>query len=66
MFEMRNSKTIKVKMQRRDVVDLMLATTGVKLALEAEGRPANKWTALRDLLQQQLDEFDKKLDEAEK
>ena len=66
MFEMRNSKTIKVKMQRRDVVDLMLATTGVKLALEADGRPAKKWAALHDLLKQQLDEFDKKLDEAEK
>nr|DAI57285.1 MAG TPA: hypothetical protein [Caudoviricetes sp.] len=44
----------------------MLATTSVKLALEADGRPAKKWAALHDLLKQQLDEFDKKLDEAEK
>lgn len=66
MFEMRNSKTIKVKMKRIDVVDLMLAVTAIKIDLEREGRTANKWTALYDLLEQQLDEFDKKLDEAEK
>lgn len=50
-------------MQRRDVCDLMLATTAIKLDLEREGRTANKWAALHELLKQQLDDFDKKLDE---
>lgn len=60
---MRNTRTITLKMQRRDVCDLMLATTAIKLDLEREGRTANKWAALHELLKQQLDDFDKKLDE---
>lgn len=61
MFEMRNSKTITVKMTRRDLCDVLMSLTHTHIDSGAE-----KWKKLHDKLKEILDAFDEKIDIAEK
>ena len=38
-----NSKTVPVKISRRELCDILVAITSVEKALESEGYPASKW-----------------------
>ena len=55
-----NSKTVPVKISRRDLCDILFAITCVAKALESEGYSARKWEILHENLNEQLDTFDAK------
>lgn len=69
---MLNNKTVRLKLRRIDVCDLLLATTHIRFDMEDEMKnpettetrreilkgSIQKWEALHDELKHQLDEFD--------
>ena len=55
-----NSKTVQVKISRREHCDILVAITSVEKALESEGYPASKWEILHYNLKEQLATFDAK------
>lgn len=67
----RNQRTVNVKMTRKDLCDLIVActTADVVARKNALGRGETvgrtHWNVLHDILKEQLDAFDKKLDEEE-
>lgn len=52
-----NSRTVTVKITRRELVDLLIACTACS---ENANDPANKWNKLHDKLREQLALFDLK------
>ena len=57
MFELRNEKTVTMKLTRADVCDLLIA-----LNYTSEGSNAEKWDKLHDKVRGLLDEWDKAYD----
>ncbi len=57
---MRNSFETYVKMRRIDICDLKLACLAAKELSNDEGK---KWNRLHEMLNQQLEELDRQLDE---
>ena len=50
-----NEKTVTLKLKRRDVCNLLLATTAL-----SEGENREHWRVLHDKLKEILDDFDEK------
>ena len=64
MFETpANQKTVTIKLKRGYVIDLLLACLRCAEAAAAGGESGAKWDYLHDELREQLDAFDKKLEE---
>ena len=59
---MRNEMEMTLTMKRIDVCDLLLACLAAKELANDEGK---KWDALHQILKEQLDEFDTKIDAEE-
>ena len=55
---MSNSKTVPVKISRRDLCDILVAITSVAKSLESSGYSARKWDILHEKLKDQLATFD--------
>ena len=55
-----NSKTVTVKISRRELCDILIATTSIANSLKDEGHTARKWESLHDKLKEQLAAFDEK------
>ena len=55
-----NSKTVPVKISRRELCDILVAITSVAKALESSGYSASKWEILNGNLNEQLAAFDAK------
>lgn len=58
-----NEKTVTIKLKRRYVTDLLLACLRCAEAAKDGGDSGTKWDYLHDTLREQLDAFDKKLEE---
>lgn len=64
MFETpANQRTVTIKLKRGYVVDLLLACLRCAEAAKEGGERGTKWDYLHDTLREQLDAFDKKLEE---
>ena len=64
MFETpANQRTVTIKLKRRYVADLLLACLRCAEAAKDGGESGTKWDYLHDTLREQLDAFDKKLEE---
>lgn len=67
----RNQRTVTVKMARVDLCNLLIACTSANAIARqnatdrGENVERTHWDDLHDLLKEQLDAFDKKLDEEE-
>lgn len=61
MFELRNEKTVNLKLRRIDVCDLLIACNAAEDKIGAK-----KWKDLHDKLRSILDEWDKAYDEKHK
>lgn len=57
-----NEKTLTVTMKRIDLCNLILACTNTIAHLEANGKTAEKWYNLHDLLKDALEGFDAEQD----
>ena len=55
-----NSKTVTVKISRKELCDILIATTSIANSLKDEGYTARKWESLHDKLKEQLAIFDAK------
>ena len=55
-----NSKTVPVKISRRDLCDILVAITFVVKSLESKGWSFQKWEILHDKLKDELTAFDAK------
>lgn len=55
-----NERTVVLRIQRRELCDLILAVTAVVRTAKEEGRSAAKWSALRLKLKMALDAHDAK------
>ncbi len=62
---MRNAEIVNVQMSRLDLVDLMLACTGIEFNLVDSENSKKKWRQLHDMLEKQLRAFDAELDKKE-
>lgn len=61
MFETpANQKTVTIKLKRRNVIDMMLASTEIQGAAQKAGESGEKWVYLHDVLKEQLEAFDRK------
>lgn len=59
MIKNRNEKTVNVKISRFELCDILLSLT----MLDEQYECSTRFKALHDKLREQLNEFDKKLDE---
>ena len=55
-----NSKTVPVKISRRELCDILCAIRSVAESLDLEGHSAHKWEILYYNLKDQLNAFDEK------
>ena len=61
MFELRNAKTVNLKLRRGEVCDLLLA-----LGYTSDGANADKWDKLHDKIKLILQEWDEEYDKKHK